>query len=202
MLVIRQIINSVYSSNTFLLYTENSDECWLIDVGDADKVMDAIPKGKKLKGVLFTHTHYDHIYGINELLMQFPRLIVYTNEFGKKALLSPKLNCSRYHIEAEDIVCCSLENIVAISEGEQLNLFSDSNCLLSVYETTGHDKSCLCYSINGCFFSGDSYIPGLKVLASFPNSNRVDAEISRKRIIELSCGLNLYPGHGNIEYGR
>lgn len=178
MLAIRQIINSVYSSNTFLICTENSAECWLIDAGDADKVINAIPVGKKLMGVLFTHTHYDHIYGINELLMQYPKLIVYTNEFGRTALLSPKLNCSRYHVEVENLVCCRPENIVIIDEGEQLKLFSDDNCFLSVYATPGHDKSCLCYSINDCIFSGDSYIPGLKVLASFPNSNRLDAEIS------------------------
>lgn len=151
---------------------------------------------------MFTHTHYDHIYGINELLRQYPELILYTNEFGKTALLSPKLNCSRYHMEAEDIVCCRPENIITINEGEKLRLFSGNDSFVSVYATPGHDKSCLCYTVSGCFFSGDSYIPGLKVIASFPNSNRVDAEISQQRIIQLSRNLSLYPGHGSVEYGR
>lgn len=165
-------------------------------------MIDAIPEGKKLVGVLFTHTHYDHIYGINELLRKYPELILYTNEFGKTALLSPKLNCSRYHMEAEDIVCCRPENIITINEGEKLRLFTDNDSFVSVYATPGHDKSCLCYTVSGCFFSGDSYIPGLKVIASFPNSSRVDAEISQQRIIQLSRNLSLYPGHGSVEYGR
>lgn len=40
------------------------------------------------------------------------------------------------------------------------------------------------------------------MIASFPNSNRVDAEISQQRIIQLSRNLSLYPGHGYIEYDK
>ena len=40
------------------------------------------------------------------------------------------------------------------------------------------------------------------MIASFPNSSRVDAEISQQRIIQLSRNLSLYPGHGSVEYGR
>ena len=47
-------------------------------------------------------------------------------------------------------------------------------------------------------FSGDSYIPGVKVIASFPNSDREDARISKERIMELIKDCSLYPGHGNI----
>ena len=57
MLAIKQIINSVYNSNTFLLYTKNSSECWLVDAGDVDKVIGAIPEGKKLVGVLLSLIH-------------------------------------------------------------------------------------------------------------------------------------------------
>lgn len=46
------------------------------------------------------------------------------------------------------------------------------------------------------FFTGDAFIPGLKVSASFPNSNKVSAELSRQRILSLSKGCRLYPGHG------
>lgn len=42
------------------------------------------------------------------------------------------------------------------------------------------------------------YIPGVKVIASFPNSDREDARISKERIMELIKDCSLYPGHGNI----
>jgi glyoxylase-like metal-dependent hydrolase (beta-lactamase superfamily II) len=48
-------------------------------------------------------------------------------------------------------------------------------------------------------FSGDSYIPGLKVVASFPKSNKKQAEKSLQRI--LGCvddDTTIYAGHGEI----
>ncbi len=200
MLIIKQIINSVYSSNTFILYTQKCDKCWIIDCGDVNKIIEAIPKNKKLCGVFFTHTHYDHIYGINKLLDIFPGLRIFTNSFGKEALLSSKLNYSKYHIEAEDIICSKPDNIEIINDGSKINLFDNTDTLLSIYFTPGHDKSCICYSICTNFFSGDSYIPGLKVIANFPNSNRIEAEKSKQIILALSQNCNLYPGHGNMEY--
>ena len=69
--------------------------------------------------------------------------------------------------------------------------------VLEVLETPGHDKSCLTYKLGNDVFSGDSYIPGVKVIASFPNSHKTDAVKSKERIVRLADGRNLYPGHGD-----
>ena len=59
-------------------------------------------------------------------------------------------------------------------------------------------KAALPIKVENNVFSGDSYIPGVKVIASFPNSDREDARISKERIMELTKDCSLYPGHGNI----
>lgn len=43
-----------------------------------------------ISGVLLTHAHFDHIYGLNEIIALFPTTKVYTNEFGKRMLLNEK----------------------------------------------------------------------------------------------------------------
>lgn len=53
------------------------------------------------------------------------------------------------------------------------------------------------YKIGNNLFTGDSYIPGVKVITSFPNSNKEDAELSKQKILSISQSLNLFPGHGN-----
>ena len=53
---------------------------------------------------------------------------------------------------------------------------------MEVFETPGHDKICLTYKVENNVFSGDSYIPGVKVIASFHNSDRVDARISKEEV--------------------
>ena len=163
---IHQIVNSVFTSNAYILSVEGKDWHVLIDIGDIAPIKQCVQeKCGTVQALFLTHTHYDHIYGIKDLLRLYPDCIVYTSSFGKEALGSDKLNFSRYH------------NDPVIWMG---------------------DKSCLTYKVENNVFSGDSYIPGVKVIASFPNSDREDARISKERIMELTKDCSLYPGHGNI----
>lgn len=194
-MLVTQFINSIYSSNTFIV-TNDKGEFWLIDCGDIDTIIDTIVKDGIIKCVFFTHTHYDHIYGVNNLLKHYHDVKLYTNIYGKEALMSPKLNYSKYHQESAPIICSRPENINVIKEGDLIHL--SDYISVNVFETPGHDKSCLCYKIGDSFFSGDSYIPGEKVFANFINGNKDDAQRSVERIKSLSNKLSLYPGHGNV----
>lgn len=194
---IHRIINSVFTSNTYILDGDDA-MTFLIDVGDVKPIIDFLHNKEKLvKFVFLTHTHYDHIYGLNKLLKFYPDCIVYTSLFGKEALGSDKLNFSRYH---NDSILLSGDNIRVLHEGDKVEISTERT--LEVFETPGHDKSCLTYRVGNNIFSGDSYIPGIKVIASFPNSNKYNAEVSKERIKRLSEGMNLYPGHGDayIDY--
>ena len=98
MFIVVTFINSVFDSNSYLIYKEDLEECYLIDCGDTKPVLDYIKQHcLHLKAVFLTHTHFDHIYGLNELVEQVPAVTVYTSEFGKMALQSDKLNLSRYN---------------------------------------------------------------------------------------------------------
>lgn len=191
---IYKIVNSVFTSNTYILTEEKSASAFLVDIGDILPIEEFIIKSKvAVKGIFLTHTHYDHIYGIKKILEIFPSCPVYTSSFGKQALASDKINFSRYH---DDPITVVGDNIKSLCEGNKIELFPDE--YLEVFETPGHDKSCLTYKLGSRIFSGDSYIPGLKVVSSFPYSNREDAEISKQRIINLAKECDLYPGHGGI----
>ena len=50
--------------------------------------------GITLKGVLLTHVLFDHIYGLNELLEEYPLIDVHTNRYGMIALNDPMENIS------------------------------------------------------------------------------------------------------------
>ncbi|MGM9774624.1 MAG: MBL fold metallo-hydrolase [Candidatus Egerieousia sp.] len=196
-LSVKRIVNSVYSSNTFVLTcsTEKGTEAWIIDIGDVDAILKILPANTLLKGVLFTHTHYDHIYGINKLLALFPCIQLVTNDFGEKALCSPKLNFSRYHQEATDLICDKPERIIVLKE-PSIRLFDSVDA--KVFPTPGHDASCLTYVIDKYVFSGDSYIPGVKTRSTYPYSDRKSVQSSENLIKTLSFGKILCPGHGII----
>lgn len=191
---VKRFVNTFYTSNTYVLSEEGSVDVWLIDCGDYANQVRPMLNGRTVKGVLLTHTHSDHIYGLNELASDFPDAVVYTNEFGKMALSDTKLNVSKYHVEVPDFIINPEVRIEVLHDGDEVELFPDLK--VQVLSTPGHDKSCLSYIIDDCLFTGDSYIPGERLLAIFPNSNKEDAKESCNRLIELSKNFIVCPGHG------
>lgn len=189
---ISRIQNTVLNSNSFILWEEQCVDCWLVDVGDIEPILEAIEE-RKVRGVFLTHTHFDHIYGINRLVERFPECIVYTSQHGKEGLFSDKLNFSRYH---DDSILFQGKHIKVLKEGDEVLLFP--NVTLKAIYTPGHDWSCMSFYTDELIFTGDSYIPYTKVVTSFPKSNKEDAKVSFDRIMELSKYRDVYPGHGEI----
>ena len=184
----KTIVNSVFTSCTYIL--ECNDGCWLVDCGDVQELL-----GLPIKGIFLTHAHFDHIYGLNHLLSAQPEIKVYTNAKGLEALQNPKHNFSRYHDEVEDFVFAFPERVVLIDDGDKIEIAKDM--WAEVIATPGHAESCLSYKIGKYLFTGDSYIPGIKVYTSFPRSDKAAAEQSVNRLLQLQkeCCLDIMPGH-------
>ena len=191
-MIVERVINSIFTSNTYLLHEDGGLDYWLVDIGDIDPVQALLPEGAKVQGLLLTHTHYDHMYGINRLVSLFPDCLVYTSEHGREGLYSDKLNNSRYHYDK--LVYSREDNVRVLCEGDLVPLWP--GCDAEVYETPGHDWSCLVYRVGSSVFSGDSFLPGIKVTALFPKSDKTKAVASEQRIRALSSGRMVYPGHG------
>jgi len=187
-----RIVNFVFTSNTFVLTDEGSQDCWLVDVGNIEPILEVVG-ARKVKGIFITHTHYDHIYGINKLVKRFPECVVYTSEHGKEGLFSSKLNFSKYH---DDPMVFEGNHIGVLEEGEEISLFP--SIILKALYTPGHDWSCMSYYTDDLIFTGDSYIPNIKVITSLPKSNKAEAQASLERILEFCKTRDVYPGHNEI----
>lgn len=191
---VKRLVNSFYTSNTYLI--PGAEGVWLVDCGDYASQVKPLLDGHKVLGVLLTHTHSDHIYGLVDLLEDFPDARIFTNDFGILALGDSRLNLSHYHSEVPDLSIKSGRNFVSVDEGDEIQLSEDLSA--SVLATPGHDKSCLSYVIGEHLFTGDSYIPGERLVAIFPNSDRTKAKTSYNRLLELSKKFVVCPGHGVI----
>lgn len=192
MLRLKYIVNSVFSSRTYALSTEGSSDVWLVDCGDWEKIGfdDDVDHDAnvdedddwRVVGVLLTHAHSDHIYGLNKLVERFPDVRIVTNAYGVKALHDPRLNISAYHSEYEDFILNSSTKVEVVQEGSTLDVLGQEVC---VYETSGHDPSCLCFEVDGRLFTGDAHIPGVKLFTGFPKSDKKMAAASEQRILAL-----------------
>ena len=194
MLKINHIVNSVFTSRTYILTQEGCSSVWLVDCGDVPPIVDMLSSlggdSSMIKGVLLTHVHYDHIYGLPRLKEKFSSLRVYTNEYGKKALTDIRLNYSKYH---NDPIVYESENVKTCDEGAVIDLFDGVQA--KVYHTPGHNPSCLTYEVGDYLFTGDAYIPGIKVVTTFKGGDKVKAAESVERIHRLAEGKTVCAGH-------
>lgn len=195
-MLVKQIVNSVFNSNSYIISDENSDWVWLIDVGELEGVIDSLSQDTMVRGLFITHPHYDHIYGINKLIELFPDCIVYASEEGKKGLSSAKLNLSFYHDEPIEF---SGTNFQLLAENDKVELFE--NCSLEVLETPGHNWGCLTFKIKNYLFTGDSFIPGVEVVTKLKGGDREANKKSIQKIMNnISENTIICPGHGKMTH--
>lgn len=192
MIQIKEIVNSIFTSKTYILYKKGCGLAWLVDMGDAEPVLAFLKEiGLDAVGVFITHGHFDHIYGLPSLVERFPACKVYASEFGKESLASDKLNMSRYH---ESSMTYEGDNVVVVHEGDEVRLFEDEPSMV-FYETPGHNPGCLTMATGDVIFTGDAYIPGVKVSTQLPHADKELAQQSLERILRLAEGKRVFPGH-------
>lgn len=192
MIFIKEIVNSIFTSKTYILSKEGEKNAWLVDIGDIEPVLSFLEEKQLfVKGVLLTHAHFDHIYGVVSLVERFPECKVYLTEYAKKALASDKLNMSRYH---ENPISYEGDNEIEVHEGESMSLF-DGEPVMQFYETPGHNPGCLTMVMGDLIFTGDAYIPGVGANTQLPFANKEQAKKSMERILRLAEGKTIYSGH-------
>ena len=192
MVKIYDITNTIFASKTYILYREGEDESWLVDIGDIEPVLSFLEsKNLTVAGVFITHAHFDHIYGLESLVQKFPRCRVYCTEYCQEALASERLNMSRYHGSP---INYARNNIVIVNDGMKLQLFENEPWMF-FYETPGHNPGCLTMVMSDVIFTGDSFIPGVGANTKVPKADKVLAEQSLKRILELAEGKKILSGH-------
>ena len=147
-----------------------------------------------MKGCFITHSHFDHIYGLNELVKEFPNCVIYVSKHGKEGLFSAKLNFSFYH---DKPFVFEGGSVKVLEDGDNVKLLED--LFLNVVSTPGHDKGCLCYRVGDYFFTGDSYIPGVETVTKLRGGNKEDNERSLMKLKALfSPNTLICPGHGLV----
>jgi hydroxyacylglutathione hydrolase len=185
--------NSILSSNSYILFDDEYDSVWIIDPGDSIPLKAWMTKQKKtLQGILLTHSHIDHIYGVNELCESFPDLQIYSSEHSLVGLFSAKANGS-YHMENPYVV--NHDKITIVKDGQIICLFGNKYqaCILS---TPGHNNDCISFEVEGYLFTGDALIPGVRVYTKSKNGNKLVAWETINRIVQLFSGETIIcPGH-------
>ncbi len=195
MLEVTKFVNSLFTSNTYVISHPKFDDVWVVDPGDTDNVFEWMNNHSKtiITGILLTHAHFDHIYGINEILVRFPQCVVYiANEYGKNALHDAKINCSKYTEEGPIEIFAGADikyypSFLRLWDGIELHSFN----------TPGHSDDSQCFVVDGFLFTGDTLIKDVRTVTKLKGGAIDKLKESMEIISQLKGnGLKDMPGHG------
>lgn len=143
-----KIINVSYQTNCYLVYNEESKEGFVVDCIYAPfMISEAQKAGVKIKALLITHGHYDHIMGAAELKEKTGARI-YMHESDIEKIDDGSKNFSPYGnnlVRHFDVDVC-------VKDGDILDL---CGARVEVMHTPGHSEGEACYIMDDVIFCGD-----------------------------------------------
>lgn len=189
-MIIKQYTLGPISANNYLVVDENSKEAVLIDCSEMNSELlnDIKELGAKVKYILLTHGHFDHVLGVNEV---------------KKALKAKVL------INKDDVTQMDMtKSIMAtfgldVEENPSYDDFIDESSDISIGETKikiiptpGHTAGGVCYLIDGKLFTGDTLFKDYVGRTDLPGGNLEKLKNSIRNVLfKLDDSTEVYPGH-------
>jgi hydroxyacylglutathione hydrolase len=130
-------------------------------------------EGFQVKGALITHTHFDHVNGLEELLNQTDGT-VYIHKNEARYLKGMK------------------GNIKKMEGGEKVKI---GDVEINFLHTPGHTPGSQCFLIGNNLISGDTLFINACGRCDLPGGNAEEMYQSLNRLRDLDENTVLYPGH-------
>lgn len=174
-------------ANNYILTSK--DEAVLIDCSEVKPEILKALEDKKLKYILLTHGHFDHVLGVNGM----------RDKTGAKVFVYQD-DVARMEESADIMQTFGVQGIETPIADEYLNngdkiTFGDTE--IEVIHTPGHTEGCVCYLVDGKLFSGDTLFKDSVGRTDLPGGNFKKLSNSVKNILfNLDENIVVYPGHG------
>ena len=191
-MIIKTLVVGPFEVNNYLVIDEETKEAVLIDAGGnfeaTKKVLDE--NEAKLKCILNTHGHLDHIAGDQEIQEKLGVKVLChkADEFLVSALKQhlAHYGMPEYEIPRIDIFVEDEQEIVA------------GNMRFKVIHTPGHSPGAVCYLIDNVLFSGDTLFADAVGRTDLPGGSYDELKNSiQQKLFTLDDDIVVYPGHGS-----
>lgn len=194
-MILETFVTGMIENNNFLLIDEKSKEAVLVDCSEyLDEVQEKLDEyGAKLKYVLITHGHFDHILGINALLEKMPDVEVLAPIADKKLIEG-----------VVDFVKMFVGNIGNVSVPKITKFIDETDEIfigdekIQVISTPGHTEGGVCYFVDNKLFSGDTIFLGSVGRTDLPGGSFEQLQKSVKKVLQrFDDNVEIFAGHGD-----
>ncbi len=190
-LILKQYTLGPIEDNNYLLIDNESKEAVLFDCTEFSHEIEKTlcEYGAKLKYVVLTHGHFDHILGVNDTKAKFGCKVL-IHEDDKIMLDSLKdfakdFNLGEVEIQKADEFVKD-GDIIKFGENE-----------IKVIHTPGHTQGGVCFLVGDKIFTGDTLFYNSVGRTDLPGGsfNQLKSSIQNK-LFTLDESITVYPGHG------
>ena len=189
-----------YYTNSFVLCSEAGNALAVDPVAAPAYYQKALDQaGAKLRYILLTHGHFDHIMAAEELRKEWG-IKICACEKELEVLRDSKKNLMRDYYRKD----YTLEPDLTVCDGET---FEAAGVTWKVIETPGHTIGSCCYYIESedLLFAGDTLFRTSYGRVDLPTGDAMSMLASVKKLLTLPETVKVYPGHmgvTSIEYEK
>lgn len=176
--------------NCYLISDTERKEAIVVDPGDEpDRILDLIEEGGlKVRYIVCTHAHFDHVGAVPELKEATSAEIVIHEEEGE------------VYEAARDMAAFWGYDIEPLPPPEVLTREGDEigagGLRFRVLHTPGHSPGGICLYGNGVVLTGDTLFAGSVGRTDFPGGDPERLKDSFRRLMSLPADTVVLPGHG------
>ena len=178
-----------YQTNTWLVWDDVSQEAILVDPAGISLELDSKLDTLKLKLVLVTHGHGDHIGGCAHYSQKYDAPVA-IHEQDAQRLIDSRKNLSEYM--GTPISLPAADRL--LREGEIILLGQYQGVVI---HTPGHTPGSICFYIDKFLISGDTLFELSIGRTDFPGgSHQQIIDSIRSKLYSLPDEVVVFPGHG------
>jgi glyoxylase-like metal-dependent hydrolase (beta-lactamase superfamily II) len=183
-----------YQTNCFVVSTPGAADCWIVDCGfEPGEMFDRIvSRNLKPVALVLTHTHLDHIAGVDLALSRFGSIPIFVHEAEAGFASNSTLNLSALIGMPVEVT----EPQHLLRDGQSLDL---NGTPWRVLHTPGHSPGgvCLIHDASKQAIVGDTLFAGSIGRFDFPTSDPARLRHSITHVLmSLPDDMTIHPGHG------
>lgn len=190
----------ILKTNCYLIEDLDTGNLAIIDPGSTSKdLSEKVNEYKdRIKYIILTHGHFDHIKAVGEY-KKLTKAQIVACKCEKDVILDPKLNLSARYVRK------GLDDFEVDIWLNDLDTIMLGKTEIKLIYTPGHTQGSCCYIADKNIFSGDTLFKEEIGRTDLATGNYENILKSLKKLYNLRGEYKVYPGHGEettLEFER
>ncbi|HIE14312.1 TPA: MBL fold metallo-hydrolase [Candidatus Bathyarchaeota archaeon] len=192
-MIIKTFVAGPLETNCYLIFFKKHGEALILDpavkIQEFDRIIRfIISLDLKVKYIINTHGHFDHIMG-NRIVKDGTGAKILIHRDDSDMLTNPEKNLSKMI----GLTVTSPKADMLLEDDEIIRVDQEK---IRVIHTPGHTRGSISIFTKGSIFTGDTLFAGSVGRTDLPGASLRNLAFSLRKLMNLPKNTRIYPGHG------